>query len=160
MVAALPEEHPLATRSVVPVSALADERLLLFSRHFHPGCYDYIVGCCQEAGFEPDVVQRRDPQLYSGATTYRMVASGLGISIVACPLVLDARASGVVFRPLEDPKPMLDLVVAWRRNDLSANPAAFLEVAREFAPAEIRADSLAGPPSAEGAIPDPEATSG
>ncbi|CAN5156205.1 hypothetical protein BH20ACT11_BH20ACT11_01340 [soil metagenome] len=112
MVAALPEEHSLAAHSVVPASALADERLLLFSRHFHPGCYDYIVGCCREAGFEPDVVQRKEPQLYSGSTTYRMVASGLGISIVVYPLVHNARPSGVVFRPLEDPKPMLDLVVA------------------------------------------------
>lgn len=157
MVVALPEEHPLSGLSAVPVSALADERLLLFSRHFHPSCYDYVVGCCREAGFEPDVVQRRDPQLYSGATTYRMVASGLGVSIVAQPLVLDSRSSGVVFRPLEDPKPMLDLVLAWRSDDLSANPAAFLEVVREFAPAEIRADSHNGP-SPEDTAPDPEAT--
>ena len=143
MVAALPEGHPLAVRPVVPVSALADERLLLFSRHFHPGCYDYIVGCCREAGFEPDVVQKREPQLYSGSTTYRMVASGLGISIVAYPLVHDARPSGIVFRSLEGPRPMLDLVVVWRRDDLSANPGAFLEVVREFAPAEIRTDAPA-----------------
>lgn len=158
MVAALPEEHPLADKSVVPVSALADERLLLFSRHFHPGCYDYIVGCCREAGFEPDVVQKREPQLYSGATTYRMVAAGIGLGVVAYPLVHDARPSGVVFRPLSDPTPMLELVLAWRRDDLSANPAAFLEVVREFAPAEIRA--TAEPPLAGESSAEPEALSG
>ena len=119
--------------------ALADERLILFSRRFHPNSYDYIVDCCKEAGFSPNVVQRNEPQLYSGPTTYRMVASGAGIGIVVPPLALGSRPPGVVFRPLREPTPTLDLVAAWRRNDSSPNLRAFLEVVREFAPVEIRA---------------------
>ncbi|MGH3089621.1 MAG: LysR family transcriptional regulator, partial [Rubrobacteraceae bacterium] len=121
LVAAIPEGHPLASRSAIPMRELADERLILFSRRFHPKCYDYIVECCREAGFDPSVVQRREPQLYSGATTYRMVASGAGIGIVALPLVSDSRPGGVVFRALQEPAPALDLVVAWRRDDPSPN---------------------------------------
>ena len=139
LVAALPEGHPLTAQREVPMRALAGERLILFSRRFHPNSYDYIVGCCKEAGFSPNVVQRNEPQLYSGSTTYRMVASGAGIGIVVPPLALGTLPPGVVFRPLREPTPALDLVAAWRRNDPSPNLRAFLEVVREFAPVEIRA---------------------
>ena len=133
LVAAIPEWHPLAANDEVRIRELENERIILFSRRFHPYCYDYVVGCCREAGFEPDVVQRKEPQLYSGATTYRMVASGVGIAIVARPLVSPSRLPGVVFRPLREPAPVLELAVTWKKTDNSPNLLAFLEVVREFA---------------------------
>ncbi len=133
LVAAIPEGHPLAANDEVRIRELEDERIILFSRRFHPYCYDYVVECCREAGFEPDVVQRKEPQLYSGATTYRMVASGVGIGIVARPLVSPSRLPGVVFRPLREPAPVLGLAVTWKKEDNSPNLQAFLEVVREFA---------------------------
>jgi DNA-binding transcriptional LysR family regulator len=139
LIAALPEGHPLTAEKEVPMRALAGERLILFSRRFHPNSYDHIVECCKRAGFSPNVVQRNEPQLYSGATTYRMVASGAGIGIGVPPLALGARPAGVVFRPLREPTPVLDLVAAWRHNDLSPSLQAFLEVVREITPVEIRA---------------------
>lgn len=139
LVAALPEGHPLADVAEIPLRALAGEPIILFSRHFHPGCYDYVVECCREAGFEPRLVQRNEPQLYSGATTYRMVASGFGVGIVARPLVSTFRPVGVVFSSLREPAPALTLAAAWRREDTSPNLQAFLDVVREFAPEEVRA---------------------
>jgi DNA-binding transcriptional LysR family regulator len=145
LVAAIPQDHPLAARPEVLMRDLAGERIILFSRHFHPGCYDYIVGCCREAGFSPNVVQRNEPQLYSGPTTYRMVASGAGVGIVARPLVSATRPGGVVFRPLRGPTPMLGLVAAWRRDNRSAHLQAFLGVIREFAPIEVWSGSSPAP---------------
>jgi DNA-binding transcriptional LysR family regulator len=145
LVVAIPRDHPLAAQPEVLMRDLAGERIILFSRHFHPGCYDYIVGCCREAGFSPKVAQRNEPQLYSGAATYRMVASGAGVSIVARPVVSDTRPAGVVFRPLREPTPMLGLVAAWRRDDRSAHLQAFLEVIREFAPVEVWSGSSPAP---------------
>lgn len=136
LVAALPADHPLAAKDELPMKDLAEERIILFSRRFHPYCYDYVVRCCEEAGFEPDVVQRNEPQLYSGATTYRMVASGVGVAVVARPMVSPSRLPRVVFRPLRDPSPALELAVTWRREDPSPNLRAFLEVVRELAPSE------------------------
>ncbi|MGH3148277.1 MAG: LysR family substrate-binding domain-containing protein, partial [Rubrobacter sp.] len=138
LVAALPGGHPLADRDVIQMKELSDERLILFSRGFHPRCYDYVVGCCREAGFEPKVVQRKEPQLYSGATTYRMVDSGIGVGIVARPVVSGYRQYDVIFKPLKEPEPSLDLVAAWRRGDPSPNLQAFLEVVRELAPSAGR----------------------
>ena len=135
LVVALPEGHPLAELDEVSMRDLSDERLILFSRSFHPRCYDYVIGCCREAGFEPQVVQRKEPQLYSGATTYRMVSSGIGVGIVARPMVSGYRQYGVIFKPLWDPVPSLDLVAAWRKENASSNLLAFLEIVREVAPA-------------------------
>ncbi len=138
LVAALPEGHPLSAWPELPLRTLARERLILFSRHFHPGCYDYIVECCRESGFSPILVRTDEPQLYSGATTYRMVATGVGIGIVARPRVSAYRPAGVVFRALREPTPTLDLVAAWRRNNASPNLRAFLEIVRKHIPAEVR----------------------
>jgi DNA-binding transcriptional LysR family regulator len=132
LVAALPEGHPLAGREEISMKDLSDERLILFSRSFHPRSYDYVVRCCRDAGFEPRVVQRKEPQLYSGATTYRMVDSGIGVGIVARPVVSGYKQYDVIFKPLRDPAPSLDLVAAWRREDPSPNLQAFLEVVREL----------------------------
>jgi DNA-binding transcriptional LysR family regulator len=134
LVAALPNGHPLAGRDVISMGELSNDRLILFSRGFHPRCYDYVVGCCRKAGFEPNVVQRKEPQLYSGATTYRMVDSGIGVGIVARPVVSGYKHYGVIFKPLRDPAPSLDLVAAWRREDVAPNLQAFMEVVRELAP--------------------------
>ena len=148
LVAALPAEHPLACRDEVHLRELSEERLILFSRTFHPRSYDYVVGCCREAGFEPKVVQRKEPQLYSGATTYRMVAAGIGVGIVARPMVSGYRPYDVVFKPLREPEPALDLVAAWRRDDPSSNLQAFLEIVRELAPkADGSSVALGGRPA-------------
>jgi DNA-binding transcriptional LysR family regulator len=141
LVVAVPTDHPLASRTEVQMRELASERIILFPRRFHPGCYDYIVDCCLRAGFSPNVVQKYEPQLYSGATTYRMVASGYGVAIVARPLVSMTRPVSVVFKPLRDPSPTLDLVAAWRSDDPSSNLQAFLEVVRELAPLEVWASN-------------------
>ncbi len=139
LIAALPEDHSLAGLREIPMASLEKEPLILFSRRFHPGCYDYVVNCCKKAGFRPNIVQRNEPQLYSGATTYRMVASRAGIAIVVPPLTLPSGVAGVVFRPLADPKPVLNLAAAWRQNNPSRNLQEFLNVLREFTPVEVQA---------------------
>jgi len=138
LVAALPKGHPLASRDEIFMGELSDERLILFSRRFHPRSYDYVVGCCREAGFEPKVVQRKEPQLYSGATTYRMVASGIGVGIVARPVVSGYRPYDVIFKPLRDPAPKLELVAVWRRNDSASNLQPFLEIVWELTLADAQ----------------------
>ena len=97
----------------------------------------------QGGRFEPKVVQRTEPQLYSGATTYRMVASGIGVGIVARPMVSGYRPYDVVFKPLREPSLALELVAAWRRDDPSSNLQAFLEIVREFT---TEGDRSADPP--------------
>ena len=149
LVAALPGDHVLAGRDEISLKELSDERLILFSRSFHPRSYDYVVGCCREAGFEPKVVQRKEPQLYSGPTTYRIVASGIGVGIVARPMVSGYRQYDVIFKPLRDPAPSLELVAAWRHDDPSSNLQSFLEIVRDLTP---NADGRATVPDGSSAL--------
>jgi len=99
LVVAVPTDHPLSARTEVRMRELASEPIILFPRRFHPGCYDYIVDCCKQAGFDPNLVQKNEPQLYSGAKTYRMVASGFRVAIVARPLVSMTRRRGRLQAP-------------------------------------------------------------
>jgi DNA-binding transcriptional LysR family regulator len=101
LMAALPEGHRLATRRAVALAELADERFLLFPREFNPGYYDYLVGRCREAGFDPEVVRGADPRSYSRATLDRMVASGLGVDlhVPASSHPNSAPPPGVVLKP-------------------------------------------------------------
>ena len=49
----LPEEHPLATRDVVSLRALANDPFILIPRHREPGLYDQYIDLCRRAGFSP-----------------------------------------------------------------------------------------------------------
>jgi hypothetical protein len=51
----------------------------------------------------------------------------------------------VVFKPLRDPLPVLELVAAWRRDDTSSNLQSFLEVVRELAPGQTPSPSANRP---------------
>lgn len=73
---------------------------------------------------------RNEPQLYSGSTTGW--SPGATASVVVPPLNLPSRPSGVVFRPLKDPTPALDLAAAWLRGNSSPNLKALLKVLHEF----------------------------
>lgn len=136
LVAALPAGHPLAERKQVPMWELRDETLILFSSRLDPDSYEYVTSCCEEAGFTPCVTERTDSQLYSRSTTYRQVSDGTGIAIVVPPPDPLPENSDVVFRPLVDPTPELDLVVAWRRDNPSLGLAAFLGAVYDFLESE------------------------
>ncbi len=135
LMAALPKGHRLAARQAVALAELAEERFLLFPREFNPGYYDYLVGKCREAGFDPEVVRGADPRPYSRATVDRMVASGLGVDlhVPAASHPGSAPPPGVVLTPLLGAAPALELAAAWRRGHRPAILREFLRVVREIA---------------------------
>ena len=135
LVAALPEGHRLAARPAIALRELADERLLLFPRRFNPGYYDYLVGYCREAGFDPKVVRGEDPRMYSRATVDRMVASGLGVDlhVPAAASYPGSAPPGIVLKPLLGAAPVLELAAARRRGKCSPLLREFLRVVRENA---------------------------
>ena len=140
LMAALPEGHRLATGQAVALAELADERFLLFPREFNPGYYDYLVGRCREAGFDPEVVRGADPRPYSRATVDRMVASGLGVDlhVPAASHPGSAPPPGVVLKPLLGTAPALELAAAWRREHQPGILHEFLRVVREIAADEAK----------------------
>ena len=49
-------------------------------------------------------------------------------------MVSGYRPYDVIFKPLREPAPALELVAAWRCDSLSSNLQSFLEVVRELNP--------------------------
>ena len=52
----LAEAHPLAAAESTPLEALAAEQFLMFPRDLAPRLYDFMLGLCRRAGFEPQRV--------------------------------------------------------------------------------------------------------
>lgn len=130
ILAALPDDHPLAEREAVPLAALAQADFIGTPRQLGIGFHDQIVGLCRLAGFSPRIVQEaRQMQ-----TIASLVASGLGVSLIPASLAQSPRA-GVAFRQItvEAPPEMthLSLIAAWDSTRRSVARDNFLAILRQ-----------------------------
>lgn len=121
MVIAVWRGHPLATRSEVSISELADEPWVLSPENYE--LREAALSVCERAGFTPRVV------LDGGETDtlLRFVAAGLGIALV--PRLAVQSVSDLVPLRVADQKLERSLGVVWR-GDRVASPAA--RALREF----------------------------
>ena len=85
IVLAVPRDHALAARTRVPLTSLAGEPVILFSRSMAPGFFDAILGSCRAAGFNLHVRH----EVESLQSAYGLVAAGLGVSLVPAGLEAD-----------------------------------------------------------------------
>ena len=127
LVVALPDNHPLAKDTSVPISLkhLANEPFILFPRHFGSILYDQIINLCQQAGFSPNIIQEAIPQ----QTILGLVAAGIGISLIHSS-VRNLGRSGVVFKDLIEPTPTLETSAAWSRDTTNLILPSFVEIIR------------------------------
>ncbi len=119
-VAAVPEGHPLASLSRVPLRRLATEPLVLFPREQAPGFHDLLMDSLAGAGAAPRVIQYAPEML----TIIGLVAAGTGVSLVPASvqrLALD----GVAYRPVSG-APRSELVAITRPGEDSALARAFV----------------------------------
>ena len=87
------------------------------------------MGTCRASGLDPSVADRNAP---SQATALGLVAAGVGVSLV-WECMRNLGRPGVVYRPLSGRAPRLETALAWRKDDPSPIPAAFVALARGFA---------------------------
>jgi DNA-binding transcriptional LysR family regulator len=126
--AALPQNHHLARRRRMELSALAGEPWVLFPRAIASRLYEEIMIACADAGFSPRVVQEG----IKLSTIMSLIAAGLGVSLV--PQSLTRLCPGqVACVPLAQKGPTLPLALIWRRGDANPPLAPFLQVVREEA---------------------------
>ncbi len=115
-VAALPAQHRLAKeRGRLAMSALAGESFVMVPRGIAPGLYDIVAGLAARAGISLNIAQ----EAIQMQTVVSLVSSGLGAAIVPASLANLGRR-GVVYRPLADRHPALELWLAWPPGALSA----------------------------------------
>src|SRR3981189_756345 len=75
MVAALPENHPLAQLQSISLSDLASEDWILFPERQGPGLHERVLTACAQAGFVPRVGQEASQM----DTIASLLAGGMGV---------------------------------------------------------------------------------
>ena len=126
LVVALPGRHALAReRGPLGVRALAEEPFVMVPANLARGLSEVVLGVCARAGFAPRITQ----EAVQMQTVVSLVSSGLGVAIVPASL-LNLRRSGVVYRPVRDRHPRIELRLAWRRDARSVPLARFVELAK------------------------------
>jgi DNA-binding transcriptional LysR family regulator len=104
---ALPADHELADRPVVPLIELAETPWLCGSRP--SSCSEIVVSACREAGFEPQVGFESDD--YN--VTQGFIAAGLGVTLLP-DLALPTLRSELVVRATDPPAPQRRVWAATR----------------------------------------------
>jgi DNA-binding transcriptional LysR family regulator len=119
----LPANHALATRSIIPLTALKRESLILPDLDVLP-FYQQVVDACRQSGFEP----RLDLSIRSGGlvTLLSLVATGMGLSVMPAHTQILHR-EGVVYRPLQGLSLKRHITLVWRGNENSSVVNNFTE---------------------------------
>lgn len=122
------DRHPLANRSMIGLSDIADQQLILYPNSSRPSFIDYIMEQFYRLELSPTFVREVDDVV----TAISVVSSGFGITMVtdsACSI----RMPGIIHIPtLPQDKASLDLCVIHRKDDESKLVSSFLKVARAF----------------------------
>lgn len=119
LIAALPARRRWP--APLPVRALAREPFILFPREVAPILHDAIVALCRKAGYAPRIGQ----EAIQMQTIVSLVAGGMGVSLVPASLE-HMRREGVVYRPLAERGPRVEIGLAWRASDDSPLTRAFV----------------------------------
>ncbi|MBS7846476.1 LysR family transcriptional regulator [Pseudomonas fluorescens] len=131
---ALQRDHPLAKKTRIPLTALADEALVMFARKISPISFDALVSACNANGFSPRVLH----EVRSIATQVAFVGCGQGIALVPSALKKLAPDS-VVIRPLTKNIEVITTAIAWNTSRMNIWTEALVEKARNAEPRKARA---------------------
>ncbi len=123
-VAVLPQDHRLARRRTLPLSALAEERFVLISRKVVATISNQILGACARAGFTPAAVQEAS-HIH---TVVALVAAGSGVSVLPASAV-PLGVQGIVCRPFRPATLRTVMAVARQRRDAPELARAFVRSA-------------------------------
>jgi len=116
---ALPKTHALARLQKIPLSALANQSIVLFPRRVTPGLHDTITAACRKEGVALNVVHEVD-SMVGGLT---LVSAGMGIAF-ATPSV-QRLWPDIAFRQIS-PEILAEEGVAYTHSALSPVVEVFL----------------------------------
>ena len=125
LVALLAATHPLAGSDALELRALEADAFLLFPRELAPRLYDFLVGLCRRAGFEPT---SRSVSFHSG-WDLEILGDVQSVALVPASVVRDL-PEGMAAVPVADPPDQIPTALVWRTDDPSPGNRAFREAAR------------------------------
>jgi DNA-binding transcriptional LysR family regulator len=125
VIALLAHSHPLSLRREIELRELADEGFLLFPRELAPRLYDFMIGLCRRAGFEPIV---RGASFHSGWEL--QILADVGVVALAPACVARDLPEGIAAAVITDPPDQLETAILWRKDDPSPSNNAFRDAAQ------------------------------
>ncbi len=126
---ALPEEHPLAWIAKLRWKDLQGLSWVMISRREAPAFRDLFSKITERHGLAVQIVQESN-RIQAVLT---LVAAGIGVSMVA-QSIKHLISSGVVFRQLPNPQPLVHYAFAYRAGNDSPTLNKFLTLLRKSAP--------------------------
>ncbi|CDG81742.1 LysR family transcriptional regulator [Janthinobacterium agaricidamnosum] len=120
---ALRQPGPVALKSLPALP------LIIFPRVISPALHDAILGVFRAAGITPLIGQ----EAIQMQTIVSLVSAGMGIALVP-QSVSNLMRPGVEYRPLQDPTPLVETGLAWRRDNDSPVLQGFLDLLRKNIP--------------------------
>lgn len=121
----LPANHPITADNFKDMGQLADESYILFPNERSQMYYQQIINLCSDCGFSPQISH----QSIHGPTIFKLVESGLGISIVPNSL-RDEYNYQVRFIELTNIPQQTELFAVWNKASDNAALPYFLDVLR------------------------------
>ncbi|WP_063748484.1 LysR family transcriptional regulator [Fischerella sp. PCC 9605] len=125
-VIALPQTHPLATQTQIPLTALENEPFILPSLDVMP-FYKKVLTLCEQAGFQPKI---QNVQATWTMTILSLVASELGVAILPSN-IQNLQRQGVVYRAIQNANLTRQIAVVWQRDNSSTALHNFLKVIKD-----------------------------
>jgi DNA-binding transcriptional LysR family regulator len=126
MLLAMPDDHPLAQKTLLTPEDLADQEWIGVQHHHNVTRREDFVSACIRAGFTPDIRMEATGPF----TALALVASGLGIAMIQRGLSRNA-PPGVVLREVPWISLTRPLWAAWHRINLRPLVETFRKVLTE-----------------------------
>jgi DNA-binding transcriptional LysR family regulator len=128
LILALPSTDPRSRQEYACLANFAGDGFVMFPRDRVPVIYDAVLLSCKRAGFSPQLAQESSEVHMMLALT----AAGVGLSLVP-ESIRSLPFPGVTYLPLAPRESeLLEVSLAWRRDDASTTLQAALEIARSL----------------------------
>ncbi|MDR3671281.1 MAG: LysR substrate-binding domain-containing protein [Holophaga sp.] len=114
LIAALPATPEFSRMEQVDLGTLAKETTIVPVRHSRRGYFETVMAAYRNEGVKPARIQCTR-MIQTGLV---LVSTGLGISLVPESFV-HVQIDGVLYRPLVDPGPTIEISAVWRKDNKS-----------------------------------------
>jgi DNA-binding transcriptional LysR family regulator len=129
MLVALPVGHRLADVDRVTRADLLKERFLDWPRSANPTLFDHLRSML--FGDDAPSTSVEVPDL-AESDRLQLVAEGRGVAVTVFPTPADLAGRRIVFRPLEEPAPVVEYGIVWLEPGVSPLLPAFVDLARDI----------------------------
>jgi len=125
---AVPTDHPLAGKKSVTLKQLAGEKLVVVPKSSSSPSYGQLYTLCQEAGFEPDIVQ----EVSTVASQLNLVSVGMGIGFAVTGKHF-VYPSNLCIIPVADVDYPTSFIFGWVKGQRDPSLDRMIEIVSELA---------------------------